>query len=69
VTVHLANENFDDGPIIAQEAVAIAENDTLISLEARIHEAEHRIYPAVIGLVAEDRVVVEGRKVRILPPA
>lgn len=69
VTVHLANENFDDGPIIAQEAVAIVENDTLVALEARVHEAEHRIYPAVIGLIAEDRVVVEGRKVRILPPA
>ena len=69
VTVHLANENFDDGPIIAQEAVSIAEDDTPVSLEAKIHEAEHRLYPAVIGLIAEDRVVVEGRKVRILPPA
>lgn len=69
VTVHLANENFDEGPIIAQEAVIVAENDTLESLEAKIHEVEHRIYPAVIGLIAEGRVDFSGRKVKILPPA
>jgi len=69
VTVHLANENFDEGPIIAQEAVIIAEDDTPESLEAKIHEVEHRIYPAVIGLIAEGRVDFSGRKVKILPVA
>lgn len=62
VTVHFANEVFDEGPIIAQEAVPVLEGDTLESLEARIHEAEYRLYPRVIQLIAEDRVRIIGRK-------
>lgn len=65
ITVHFASEVFDEGPIIAQEVVRIAETDTVESLEAKIHEAEHRLYPAVIQLISEGRVSVEGRKVRI----
>jgi len=67
VTVHFANENFDEGPIIAQEAVAIAEDDTPETLEAKIHEVEHRILPATLQLLAEGRVEVVGRRVRIKP--
>jgi phosphoribosylglycinamide formyltransferase-1 len=67
VTVHFANEVFDDGAIIAQECVAIAGNDTLESLEAKIHEVEHRLYPAALQLIAQGRVSVEGRRVRIAP--
>jgi phosphoribosylglycinamide formyltransferase-1 len=69
VTVHFANENFDEGPIIAQETVRIDDDDTPDSLEAKIHRAEHALYPAVIQLMAEDRVRIEGRRVRILPKA
>lgn len=69
VTVHFANETFDEGPIIAQEAVIVAEEDTLESLEAKIHEVEYRLYPHVIQLISEDRVRIEGRKVRISPGA
>jgi phosphoribosylglycinamide formyltransferase-1 len=65
VTVHFANEVFDEGPIIAQEAVAIAEDDTLDSLEAKIHAVEHRLYPAALQLIAEGRVRVVGRRVQI----
>lgn len=65
VTVHFASEVFDEGPIIAQEAVIIAEDDTIESLEAKIHEVEHRLYPEVLQLIAEDRLHVEGRRVRI----
>jgi phosphoribosylglycinamide formyltransferase 1 len=69
VTVHFANENFDEGPIIAQEAVVIAEDDTVATLEAKIHAVEHRIYPKALQLMAADRVEIVGRKVRILPEA
>jgi phosphoribosylglycinamide formyltransferase 1 len=69
VTVHFANEHFDDGPILAQEAVTIAENDSLQSLAARIHEVEHRLYPAALQLIAEGRVEIVGRKVKIAPEA
>ena len=66
VTVHYANENFDEGPILAQEAIPILEDDTVETLEARIHEVEHRIYPAALQLIAEGRVEIVGRKVKIL---
>jgi len=65
VTVHFANEVFDEGPIIAQEAVAIAEDDTVETLAARIHEVEHRLYPRALQLLAEGRVTIVGRRVRI----
>ncbi|MBN2405776.1 MAG: phosphoribosylglycinamide formyltransferase, partial [Coriobacteriia bacterium] len=66
-TVHFANEKFDEGPIIAQEAVLVSDDDTVETLEAKIHEVEHRLLPLVVGLIAQDRVVIEGRKVRVLP--
>jgi phosphoribosylglycinamide formyltransferase 1 len=69
VTVHFASEEFDEGPILAQEAVVVAEDDTLQTLTNRIHEAEHRIYPHVLKLIAENRVQVVGRRVRITPEA
>jgi phosphoribosylglycinamide formyltransferase 1 len=69
VTVHFANENFDEGAIIAQEAVVVLEDDTAETLAARIHEVEHRIYPAAIQLIAEGRVEIVGRKAKIAPPA
>ena len=65
VTVHFANEHFDDGPILAQEAVVIAEDDTVETLEAKIHAVEHRLYPVALQLIAEGRVEIVGRKVRI----
>jgi phosphoribosylglycinamide formyltransferase-1 len=65
VTVHFADEEFDRGPILCQEPVRIAENDTPETLEAKIHEVEHRILPYAIRLIAEGRVAIEGRKVHI----
>ena len=40
VTVHLANEDYDKGPIVAQRAVPVLEDDDIDALEARIHETE-----------------------------
>ena len=66
ITVHLANEEYDKGPIIAQEAVRVEEGMTLDDLEARIHETEHEVYPRVIRLVAEGRVSLdEDRHIHI----
>ncbi len=67
VTVHFANEKFDEGPIIAQEAVSIEPDDTIETFEAKIHEAEYRLYPQVIQWMARGRVVIEGRGTTILP--
>lgn len=65
VTVHFANEVFDEGPIILQEALAVREDDTEETLAVRVHEIEHRILPEAIKLYAEGRLEVVGRKVRI----
>lgn len=56
ITVHFANEDYDKGPIIAQRAVEVREDDTLDTLEERIHEAEHALYPEVIAWLAAGRV-------------
>lgn len=66
VTVHFANEEYDKGPIIAQRAVTVRETDTVDSLEQRIHEVEHEIYPQVVSWIADGRVSVgEDGKVHI----
>ena len=67
VTVHFVDEGLDTGPIIAQEAVPVEEGDDVESLHNRIHAAEYRIYPKAIRLFAEGRLVVDGRRVRVLP--
>lgn len=56
VTVHFANANYDEGPIIAQQAVEIRTDDTLDTLEARIHEVEHVLYPETLQMIADGRV-------------
>ncbi|MDR1413179.1 MAG: phosphoribosylglycinamide formyltransferase [Actinomycetes bacterium] len=56
VTVHIANENFDEGPILAQREVPILPDDTLHSLESRIHEVEHRLYPEVLQDIATGKI-------------
>lgn len=66
VTVHLVDGGMDTGAVVAQEAVEIAPNDTLESLEGKIHAAEQRLYPQVVSWFAKNRVRVEGRKVTIL---
>ena len=49
VTVHFVDCGLDTGPIIAQEAVTITPADTLATLEAKIHQVEHQLYPRIIG--------------------
>lgn len=66
VTVHFANEDYDKGPIVAQEPVRIEEGMTLDELEAAIHAVEHVLYPRVLRQLAEGRIAVDtDRKVRI----
>lgn len=65
VTVHLANADYDRGPIIAQRPVVVEEGWTVEQLEEAIHQVEHQLYPEVLQLFAQDKVHVEGQKVRI----
>jgi phosphoribosylglycinamide formyltransferase-1 len=64
-TVHFVDDGTDSGPILIQAAVPVLEGDTEETLAARILTQEHRIYPRAIQLIAESRVQVEGRRVRI----
>jgi phosphoribosylglycinamide formyltransferase-1 len=68
-TVHFADACYDHGPIILQAAVPVYDDDTVESLAARVFAAECELYPQAIQLFAEDRLRVEGRRVRILPAA
>ncbi len=64
-TVHFVREETDSGPIIGQAAVPVLPDDTPETLAARVLEAEHRLYPACLCLVAEGRVSVTGETARI----
>lgn len=66
-TVHIVDEGTDTGPVVAQAAVRVSEDDTAESLSAKILRKEHRIYPEAVALFADGRVRVRGRRVRILP--
>ncbi|HVZ74430.1 MAG TPA: phosphoribosylglycinamide formyltransferase [Polyangia bacterium] len=68
-TVHFVDGGVDTGPVIAQAAVPVHDDDDEESLRARILAEEHRLLPAVVRAVAERRVVVEGRRVRVLGAA
>lgn len=66
-TVHFVNEGMDEGPIIAQKAVAVEEDDTPEVLQRRVMEqAEWILLPAAIDDIANGRIrVVDGRVKRI----
>ena len=68
VTVHFVDEVMDHGPIILQAPVKIEENDTLESLEAKIHKLEHKLYPQAIRLFVEGKLKIEARMVKIATP-
>ena len=59
ITIHFANEDYDKGPIIAQQAIVVGEEDTLESLEEKIHDVEHALYPQVLQWISEGRVSVD----------
>ncbi|MGH6848608.1 MAG: phosphoribosylglycinamide formyltransferase [Methylocella sp.] len=67
-TVHFVAPAMDEGPIIAQAAVAVLDSDTPESLAARVLAEEHAIYPAALACVAEG-VRVEGNRVLTGNPA
>lgn len=64
-TVHFVDEKLDHGPVILQKALEIKENDTLESLEKKMHKIEHEIYPLAIKLLVEGKVKIVGRKTKL----
>ncbi|WP_172136806.1 phosphoribosylglycinamide formyltransferase [Adlercreutzia sp. ZJ473] len=63
VTVHLANEDYDKGPIVAQRAVEVREGWTIDELESAIHAVEHVLYPEVLRAIAEGRMTMDESRI------
>lgn len=67
-TVHLVDEELDHGPIVAQRAIAVHDDDTAESLAARILAEEHKLYPEALKRLLTESWEVEGRRVRFAGP-
>jgi formyltetrahydrofolate-dependent phosphoribosylglycinamide formyltransferase len=65
-TVHFADNEYDHGPIVLQRPVPVIDDDTPETLAQRVFAAECEAYPEAIRLFAEQRLRVDGRRVRIL---
>ncbi len=63
-TVHLVDERYDTGPILAQSSVPVLDEDTPDSLAMRVQKEEHRLYPQCIQELLHDKLRIEGRRVR-----
>ncbi len=64
-TVHFVVDEMDAGAIIMQAPLEITSKDTLETLSAKIHKAEHKIYPQAIDLFARGKLHRDGRRVSI----
>lgn len=62
-TVHLVESEVDSGPIVAQAAVPVLDGDTRESLAARIHAAEHALYPEAVRRYVREPWRREGRRI------
>jgi len=62
-TVHFVDAGVDSGAIIGQQAVPVLDYDVPESLHARIHSAEHELYPKCVAAIARGEISVVGRKV------
>ena len=62
-TIHFVRAEMDEGPIVAQAAVPVLADDTAETLALRVLEAEHRLYPHALALVASGAVSVQGERV------
>ena len=68
-TVHLVDDQYDNGPIVLQRACPVLDDDTPETLAARVFEEEKVAYPEAIRLFQQGRLKVEGRRVRVVEPA
>jgi phosphoribosylglycinamide formyltransferase-1 len=65
-TVHLVDDGVDTGPILAQAAVPIREDDDETTLQRRIQTQEHRLLPAVMQAIACNQLRQEQGQMRLL---
>lgn len=65
-TVHLVDDQYDHGIILAQSAVSIADCRSPEEIAARVLVEEHKLYPRTLGLLADGRLRIEGRRARLV---
>ena len=65
-TVHLVDEEVDHGPVLFQSAVPVEPGDDEDRLHERIKQEERRLLPLAVRLLAEGRVLVEGRRAQLV---
>ena len=56
VSVHLVDEEYDQGPVVAQAEIPVLPTDTPDTLAARVLEQEHRLYPQTIQRIASGEI-------------
>lgn len=66
-SVHFVTEEMDTGPIIIQAALPVLPGENTEALHGRIRQLEHRIYPQAVHWFARERLLAQGRHVRLLP--
>lgn len=64
-SVHFVTPELDGGPVIAQAVVHVNAEDTVEALAARVHAAEHRLYPTVLSWLAEKRLSLTEGQIRL----
>ncbi|UUO05110.1 phosphoribosylglycinamide formyltransferase [Blastopirellula sp. J2-11] len=64
-TVHLVDNHYDHGPVVAQQSIPVLPDDDAASLAARVFEVECELYPQVLQAFAAGRVTIDGRRVTI----
>jgi phosphoribosylglycinamide formyltransferase-1 len=62
VTVHIVNEEYDQGPIVAQSMLPVFKDDTAESLEKRVHEREHDFFVEVLEKISKGEIVLPKAK-------
>ncbi len=66
-TVHFVDEEYDHGPIIAQQAVMVKPDDTPDTLASRVQNIEKTLYVGALRMIVKGKYIIEGRKVTPLP--
>lgn len=66
-TVHFVEEQVDSGPVIIQAALSVEAEEEKDDIMQRIHKIEHRIYPQALQWIAQGRISVNARQVKLAP--
>lgn len=58
VSIHLVTEALDEGPLLAQARCRVEPSDTIESLQRKIHQLEHELYPATLSRIAKGELIL-----------